>query len=281
MVYDIVRPALLRMLGIHGLTAGIFRSCALFSIAMCLGISGPCAAAEIIRMRVTEFAPNYFMRDGRWIGLDVELAEAVVHEAGFEIEFRDLPWSRALSYMKSGDLDLMANLTRTPERESFMLFIGPERLSTRVLIVRTENVNLPINSLDDLVSVSRRQNKPFGIQIDAKYSPEFDARLASDKAFAAVFDPVSPGALLPKKLIAGRDLGFFEDSNYAAYQLKYSPDFKGLSIHPFALSADPVFLGVRKSLDPAAARKLEDACQKLERNGTLEKIRMRWGTIEH
>jgi polar amino acid transport system substrate-binding protein len=248
---------------------------------MCLAISGPDAATEIIRMRVTEFAPNYFMRDGRWIGVDVELAEAIVHEAGFEIEFLDQPWSRALSYMKSGGVNIMANLSRTPEREDFMLFIGPERLSARVLIVRTENVSLPINSLDDLMSVSHQQNKRFGIQADAKYSPEFDARLANDKAFAGVFDPVSQGALLAKKLSAGRNLGFFEDSNYAAYQLKYSPDFKGLSIHPFTLSADPVFLGVRKSLDPAVVKKLEDAYQKLEKNGVLEKIRMRWGTIEH
>ena len=263
------------------MTVGILRLCALSSMLMCLGISGSGAATEIIRMRVTEFAPNYFMRDGRWVGLDVELAEAIVREAGFEIEFHDLPWSRALSYMKSGDLDIMANLSRTPEREAFMLFVGPERFSARVLIVRTENVGLPINSLDDLMSVSRQRNKPFGIQADAKYSPEFDARLASDKAFADVFDPVSQGALLSKKLIAGRDLGFFEDSNYAAYQLKYSPDFKGLSIHPYTLSTDPVFLGVRKSLDPAMTKKLEDAYQKLERNGTLEKIRMRWGTIAH
>ncbi|MBV8634817.1 MAG: amino acid ABC transporter substrate-binding protein [Burkholderiaceae bacterium] len=264
----------------RGLTSGILRLCAQLSILLFFGISVPGAAAETIRMRVTEFAPNYFQRDGRWMGLDVELAEAIVHEAGFEIEFRDLPWSRALSYMKSGDLDIMANLSRTPEREAFMLFIGPERLSTRVLVVKAENVNLPIKNLDDLVSVSRQQNKPFGIQADAKYSPEFDARLANDKAFAEVLDPVSQGALLPRKLMAGHDLGFFEDSNYAAYQLKYSPDFKGLAIHPFTLASDPVFLGVRKSLNPALAKKLEDAYQKLERNGTLEKIRMRWSAIE-
>ena len=264
------------MLGIRSLTAGILRTCALFSIWMCLGLSGPGVAAEVIRMRVTEFAPNYFMQDGHWTGLDVELAQAIVHEAGCEIEFQDLPWSRALSYMKSGGLDLMANLTRTPEREAFMAFIGPERLSTRVLIVKVENINLPIAGLDDLLTVAHQQNKPFGIQSDAKYSPEFDARLASDKVFAGVFDPVSQGSLLAKKLVAGRDLGFFEDGNYAAYQLKHSPDFKGLAIHPYVLSTDPVFLGVRKSLDPALLKKLEDAYQKLEKSGALEKIRLRW-----
>lgn len=272
---------MLRMPGIlHGLAAGILRAGAVLSIWMCLGVAIPGAAAETIRMRVTEFAPNYFMQDGHWTGLDVELTEAIVHEAGLEIEFLDLPWSRALNYMKSGGVDIMANLSRTPEREAFMSFIGPERISTRVLVVKAEDVNLPITSLDDLMKVARQQNKLFGIQADAKYSPEFDARLANDKAFARAFDPITQGALLSKKLAAGRNLGFFEDGNYAAYQLRHSPDFKGLAIHPYVLSTDFVFLGVRKSLDPAVVKKLEDACQRLEKSGALEKIRARWGTAE-
>ncbi len=269
------------MLDIRGLTAGIMRACALLSLWVCLGVPSLGAAAETIRMRVTEFAPNYFTQNGRWTGLDVELAEAIVHEAGCEIEFLDLPWSRALNYMKSGGVDLMANLSRTPEREAFMAFIGPERMSTRVLVVKAESLNLPIAGLDDLVSISRRQNKLFGIQADARYSPEFDARLANEKAFAGAFDPVSQGVLLAKKLAAGRNLGFFEDGNYAAYQLQHSPDFKGLAIHPYVLSTEPVFLGVRKSLDPALMKKLEDAYQRLEKNGALEKIRMRWGSAAH
>jgi polar amino acid transport system substrate-binding protein len=243
-----------------------------------LVFAGSAAAMEKIRIRVTEFAPNYFMKDGKWTGLDVELAAAVVAEAGFEAEFLDLPWSRALSYLQNGQLDMMPNLSRTPDREAFLHFIGPERVSKRRLVVRKENVRLKIGSLDDLVKVADEARMPFGIQNNAKYSEAFDARLVSDAEFARHFDKVSSGMLLPNKVVNGHNLGFFEDENYVAHQLKHSPDFRALALHPFVLSAEPVHFGLGKHLAPEALEKLDAALQRLEKSGALTKIRERWGS---
>jgi polar amino acid transport system substrate-binding protein len=235
-------------------------------------------ATENIRVRVTEFAPNYFMKDGKWTGLDIELAQAVVAEAGFAAEFLDLPWSRALSYLQNGQLDMMTNLSRTPDREVFLHFIGPERVSKRRLVVRKENVRLKIESLDDLVKVADEARMPFGIQNNAKYSDAFDARLAADVVFAKHFDKVSSGTLLPNKVVNRHNLGFFEDENYVAHQLKHSPDFLALALHPFVLSAEPVYFGLGKHLAPETREKLDAALQRLEKNGTLTKIREKWGS---
>jgi polar amino acid transport system substrate-binding protein len=237
----------------------------------------PSLAAEKVRVRVTEFAPNYFQKDGQWTGLDVELAAAVVTEAGFIPEFVDLPWSRALSYLQSGQLDMMTNLSRSPDREVFLHFIGPERLSRRRLVVRKENAGLKIESLDDLPRVASAARMPFGIQSNAKYSEAFDARLAGDPDFARHFDKVSVGALLPNKVVNRHNLGFFEDENYVVHQLKHSPDFQTLALHPYVLSAEPVYFGLSKHLAPSTRDKLDAALQKLEKNGTLARIREKWG----
>lgn len=236
----------------------------------------PAYGADTIRVRVTDFAPNYFVSEGRWTGLDVELAEALVAEAGFSIEFVSLPWSRALAYMQSGQLDMMMNISKTPDREAYLDFIGPERISTRVLVVRKENLGLHIENIDQLVDAARARNLKFGIQNDAKYSDEFDARLLADQAFAARFDQVPQAALLARKTQAGHNLGFFEDLSYAAYQLKHSPDFEGLAIHPFTLSVTQAYFGISKQLDPVKENKLRAAFGRLDKNGTLTKIRARW-----
>jgi polar amino acid transport system substrate-binding protein len=233
-------------------------------------------AADAIRVRVTNFAPNYYVKDGHWTGLDVELAAAVVSEAGYSIDYVDLPWSRALAYLQDGSLDMMMNLSKTPDREAVMSFIGPERLSRRALVVRRDDLAMPIENLDQLVAQAKLKHLTFGIQADAKYSDEFDARMLSDPEFASHFDSVTQGALLAKKTQAGRNLGFFEDYYYAAYQLKNSPDFRGLAIHPYIISSAPTYFGISKKLDPIKEKKLSDACERLEKNGTLDKIRARW-----
>jgi polar amino acid transport system substrate-binding protein len=253
---------------------------AVLGIAIALALSASCWAADKVRIRVTEFAPNYFQQDGRWRGLDVELAEAVVREAGLEPEFIDLPWSRALSSMQGGELHLMMNLTRTPDREVFMQFFGPERMSKRVLVVRRQHLDLKIESLDDLITAARKTGQLFGIQHDAKYSEAFDARLKSDPLFLQAFEYVVKGAVMGKMLAGGHTLGFFEDENYVAYQLKNNPDFKDLGVHPFVLASDPVFFGVSRRFDATNTKRLEDAFARLERNGSLAKIRARWGQAD-
>lgn len=249
----------------------------LLSIAVAFALCASCWAADKVRIRVTEFAPNYFLQDGRWRGLDVELAEAVVREAGLEPDFIDLPWSRALNFMQSGEVHLMMNLTRTPDREVFMQFFGPERMSKRVLVVRRQQLGLKIETLDDLPAAARMTGHLFGIQRDAKYSEEFDARLKTDPQFLQAFEYVVKGAVMGKMLAGGHSLGFFEDESYVAYQLKNNPDFKDLAIHPFALASEPVFFGVSKRFEPINAKRLEEAFMRLERNGSLSKIRARWG----
>ncbi len=246
-----------------------------------MALSWPgCAADNKIRVRVVDFAPNYFRQDGHWTGLDVELTEAVVKEAGLEVEFTELPWSRALAYMQTGEVDMMANLSRSADRETFIYFFGPERVSKRVLVVRKENVGRPINTLDDLMAVAKKAKLPFGIQKDAKYSDAFDARLATDPAFAVAFEAVVVGAQLPKKVAGERNLGFFEDENYVAYQIKKSPDFESLATHPFTLSNEPVYFGVSRHLDPSTISSLEAAYKRLEKNGRLAKIRQSWGKTD-
>ena len=67
----------------------------------------PHAFACEIRLRVSDVPPHYYVNEsGKWDGLSVNLAKALLHEAGCKITFVKLPWRRALESMKSGDIDM-------------------------------------------------------------------------------------------------------------------------------------------------------------------------------
>ena len=239
------------------------------------GLSQGSTQGGVLRIRVAEYPPQYY-RDasGNWTGIDVELGRALAEAAGLSVEFLELPWSRALESMKKGTLDLMMNLSRTPEREKFMHFIGPERVVSMVLVVKEGSESLPVVTMDDLLKVSEQEDRQFGIQQDLFYSQEFNERLR-DPAFAKHFDAVVDPALNPRKVLGDRILGFFEDKTAMAYEIAKNPAYEGLAIHPFVLEEEEVYFGISKKITLEKLAALEDAYQKLEADGTFESIRQR------
>jgi polar amino acid transport system substrate-binding protein len=248
----------------------------LLAATLSLGGSFASARDNVLRMRVTSFAPQYFLQGGRWVGLDVELAEAIAGAAGLSVSFVELPWSRALQQLDTGDIDLVANLSPTPDREKAMDFVGPVRRSRQVLVVRQEYAGLKIETLDDLAEAARRLQRPVGIQQDVKYSEELNARFARDEAFAQAFEAVPRAALLPLKTVAGHNFGFIEDSYFARYNLRHDPALKALAIHGFTVNDAPSCFGFSKHLPDGWLVRLDAAYRRLEADGTLARIRARW-----
>lgn len=249
----------------------LIRRAALCLLVLCVARAAS-AGTETIRIRVAEFPPQYY-RDasGEWTGIDVELAKALVEAAGFKAEFVDLPWSRGIADLGQGRVDLMMNLSITPDREEIMRFIGPERMSSKVLVVREGMGNLPIRTLDDLPGVSRRLGRNFGIQDDVIYSRAFSDRMRNPD-FARYFESVPASRLNNLKLSSDRILGFFEDRLTVAYQLARNPEWRGLAMHPFALQESAVYFGVSRKVDQAVFQRLRQACEALEKDGTFARI---------
>lgn len=231
--------------------------------------------SESLLIRVTQFPPQYYLDEsGNWTGLDVELARALLEKAGFTPEFVERPWSRALQEMETGELDVMMNLSQTPERSAYMAWVGPERQARMVLVVKQENVNLPIETIDDLAPVAQKNNMRYGIQQDAFYSQEFNDRLEADAEFALWFETVTEAQLNPRKTASGRILGFFEDYDSVRYKLANDPEYAGLALHSFIISESPVYFGVSMAgVSPEALERLQAAYTQLEQDGAFDAIR--------
>lgn len=231
-------------------------------------------ADQIIKIRVTEFPPNYFRdKNGHWKGLGVELSSTIAKSAGFKPVFKNEPWARALESMKEGSIQYMTNMKKTDERSEFINWIGPVREGEVRLIVKKVNENLPIKTLNDFITVSKNKKRKFGYQEGFAYTEAFQRRFENDPEFKNIFEPIQTGELNFKKVMAGRILGFFETTISAEYRIKNDPDYKELVSHPFVLRRTPVYHGVsKKGVDGETLQKLLGAFDKSQKNGNIQRI---------
>jgi len=225
-----------------------------------------------IKLRVIEFPPFYYQdENGQWTGLEVELAEALLKEAGLKAEYVSLPWSRALKSMEVGEAELMMNLVKTSDREEYMHFIGPERTSRMALVVNEQYKDESIDDVDDLFKVIEKNEIPIGLQKDVKYPPEL-AEIMENNTYSQNIDYTHATKSYPKNVINNRLFGFIEDEIAMKYQLSNNPDYKGLVLHSFAFSEEDVFIGISKHVDEDKYERLVSAFKVLESEGTFAKI---------
>lgn len=230
-------------------------------------------AAETINIRVATYPPQYYKdQNGNWTGIDVELARALVIEAGFTPDFIDAPWSRALEEMKSGRLHLMTTLSKTPERSTYMYWIGPERESKMALVVKKKDQSLQIESLDDLITLAKSKNIKIGMQQDIYYGQPFATSII-ERDFSQHFESVTDAKLNPRKNLAGRIIGFFEDKLTMQYQIETNKDYAGLAVHSFTMNTENLYFGISRKVPVEWIRRLESAYERLVSSGELERIR--------
>lgn len=228
------------------------------------------------RIRVTQFPPQYFRESGDWTGLDVELVKAVVKETGLEAEFIDIPWSRAIGYLKIGKIDIMLTFSKRDNREEYAYFVGPQRVEQMSLAVHNKYRDVSINSIDDLKRAAVFLNRKIILQQNVAYDPSFDRRLKDDPDFASSFAYVLTSKDSFSIVNSDRGIGFFEEFFSLSYIIKSTMEYENLVIHPFMLSSEPVYFGLSKKISPEKLEKFKTAYHTLEMNGTLEAIRKKW-----
>lgn len=101
----------------------------LFIICLCgWSFSAPSAFADV-RMVVEHWPPWEIANDPERQqvdeGIAVELTQEIIRRYGDTLVLETVPWKRALSQMKLGSADLIPMITRTTERQEYMVFTQP------------------------------------------------------------------------------------------------------------------------------------------------------------
>ncbi|TMP30040.1 ABC transporter substrate-binding protein [Pseudoalteromonas rubra] len=211
----------------------------------------------------------------KWHGLDVDFARALLEEAGCGYQFINVPWGRALKMLAEGKLDMVLSVTRTPEREQFAYFIGPQRMET-IVFAMSRSRPFTVNTLSDLFALP----VPVAIQKGAFYGRVFNELLLREQAkvesqrFIYVADNQRKLSLLKH----GRIAGFLEEKFNVLYQSQHNPDFAQITVGPLVVNREPVYYSVSKqSVSAKELQQLQAAFERLQHSGRLKQILAKYG----
>ncbi len=211
--------------------------------------------------------------DGTPVGLDVELARAIITEAGCELVLLDeVPALRRDLQFREGKLDLLMAASDLPERHQYARLTAPYRMET-VRFYTTEGKQDKYRTIDfdtilrDKLTVLAPNSGWYG----PAYAQYKDSLRAA--GLLMTFNSFPQGV---KMLQAGRAELILGDATALRYEGKQAKAALA-ALPPLLLSAPVRLMLSRASTTQADLARIDAAIARLEQRGTLKAIRSRYG----
>lgn len=211
-------------------------------------------------------------QDDQWQGMDIDTTKVLLDQAGCRYTFIDMPWARAMRMMKVGQVDMMLNVSKTPERERDFYFVGPQRHEEIRFV--TKKGRFPKIShwhqLETLKATLLRQQGTFkGKRLEHVLN---NSPILKERLIILPYDDVKI------ELIAkDRADGFFAEIMYLANQLATNPAFSIVEIHPLVIYKAPVYFAFsREGMSIENMKKINAAHEHLVKTGALKAIVKRY-----
>ena len=166
--------------------SGVLRSLCVLLFAFAIS----CAAAQDTAANVLEFTeaeqawidanpaptvgvvadnePYSFFRNGQTMGWTVDVIRRVEAHTGLTFKIRLGAWPEVYGRFREGGLDVIADISMTPERTPFINFTDAYHLRRTVLF---QNVDRPIIDIEDLAAL---RDKRIGVIKDIYYTAELE-----------------------------------------------------------------------------------------------------------
>lgn len=210
----------------------------------------------------TTFPPFEFSENGKYVGFDIDLAEALAKKMGYKMEFKSMGFDALIPALRSGDIDMIASgINATPERAKVVIFSEPYfKEGGFITVVKKDNTT--IKGMNDL------QGKTVVTQIGT--IPSDMAR----KIPNTTVKEVDSNAQAFNELKAGTADATILDNPVALYYLKQGAD---QDLKTVGTPTDPegtvwAFRQDDTKLRDAANKALEE----LKKDGTYQKIYEKW-----
>lgn len=117
--------------------------------------------------------------DGSLKGLDIDMAKAVLHHAGYKIEFKKMEWNQLLNNgLRNGDVDIALGSTKTTNRGKFVNFsIIPYAPWNNVMLINEISLKKfsQIKQLSDILN----KNITLAVARSTIYSKDYEQLLDS------------------------------------------------------------------------------------------------------
>lgn len=225
----------------------------------------------VLHMATNAAFPPYEMTDdeGNYIGIDVEIAQAIADKLGLELVVDDMDFSSVITSVQGGKSDIaMAGLTVTEERQKNIDFTDSYAQGIQVVIVPDDS---DIETVDDLAN-----DKMIGVQeattgyIYCSSSPE-DGGYGEDHVVA-----YTNGATAVQALLSGKVDAVVIDSEPAKAFVEAND---GLKILDTEYVVEDYAIGISKE-NPELLKAVNNALKELIEDGTVQSIVDKYITAE-
>ena len=222
---------------------------------------------SVIKIGIDQFEPySYLDQDGKYAGIDIELAREAFQRLGYTTQFSVISWADKDTLLSDGTIDCIWSCYTMTDREEKYEWAGPYLYSRQMVVVRTES---GIYSLEDL------EGKWVAVQATTKAEDLFLHRIESDlptvsqvNCFSATEDMFAAIRKNYVDAIAGHEamLRKFVDDGEGAYRM--------LEESPYRSALGVAF---RKGTHAELADRLTDTLHEMEQDGTTKNIVEKYG----
>jgi polar amino acid transport system substrate-binding protein len=127
-----------------------FPSCRLLLVALAFLLAFAPGLANACELRVgwDEWPPYFTHKEGQFHGLEYDRLKSTADAAGCKLDWWQIPWARALSMLRAGELDLLYGAGYSAERAEFAKFSISYREERFVLVAgsgageKTDSISL-------------------------------------------------------------------------------------------------------------------------------------------
>jgi polar amino acid transport system substrate-binding protein len=194
------------------------------------------------------------------IGFDIDLANAITEELGYELEVQDIDFGSLITAMNGGKIDLiLAGMTPTPDREKQVDFTDIY-YTAHHMIVSLKDSN--IESLEDL------DGKTLGVQLGSiqyeeavKIAEEIDINIENRDRIPQLIQELKTGRI---------DAAIIEDTVIKGYFEK-DQDLTG-----FQLDTEEGGSAIALPKDSELTEEFNRVLNEMKENGELEKLIIKW-----
>ena len=203
-------------------------------------------------------------------GISADIAREAFKRLDCHINFKKLPWARALEELKLGRIDLISGAYRKPEREVYALFSTQGLLSPNVLFLRADNLGKwQFNELAEMPSKGFR----LGTQINVSYSEEYD-RLKQNAQFAKILYPQSNRVSLWRMLKMNRIDGVIADTITGRQELNDLNMSGQIKASDFIVSNAPSYFAFSKATTQQSfVQSFDNVLIEMKAEGLFDKIK--------
>ncbi len=235
-------------------------------------------AKDAVKLAIIDFPPYEFTNKNEIDGITVSIVREVFKRMNQPVFMEQLPWSRALLYLKKGEIDGLFEILKKAEREQFADYSKVVLMSERVSLFVLRDSNITFDG-----DLSKLKNYRFGVRQDFSYGPKFDQAIKNK-----VIPKISKLVYAEKLLIMlsyGRIDILIGDRYGIPYQkmrlnkkVRDSNKYKNIKRLSPDVQSTPAYMAFSKKRNLSNVRdNFDKVLLEMKKDGTYSEIIIDWG----